>query len=66
MASRLGAQGHYGEAEGLYKRSLAIREKVLGSHHPHVGSSLNNLAGLLDSQVRGDPWKVPDVLLLMV
>ena len=24
------AQGHYAEAEPLYKRSLAIREKVLG------------------------------------
>ncbi len=38
-------QGHYAEAEPLYKRSLAIREKALGPEHPAVATSLNNLAG---------------------
>ncbi|CAN0381924.1 unnamed protein product, partial [Ascophyllum nodosum] len=28
------------------------REETLGPRHPDVASSLNNLAGLLDSQVR--------------
>ena len=32
------------EAEGLYKRALAIREKALGANHPDVGQTLNNLA----------------------
>ena len=35
-----------------YKRSLAIREKALGPDHPLVGTSLNNLAGLYQSQGR--------------
>ena len=38
-------QGHYAEAEPLYQRALAIREQVLGARHPHVATSLNNLAG---------------------
>jgi len=38
------AQGKYGEAEGLFKRVLAIREKALGSRHPDVGQTLHNLA----------------------
>jgi hypothetical protein len=36
----------------LYKRSLAIREKVLGPEHPNVASSLNNLADLCRAQGR--------------
>ena len=51
-------QGNYGEAERLYKRSLAIREKVLGPDHPKVALSLNNLAWFLQSQVGEDPWEV--------
>ncbi len=45
-------QGKYAEAEPLYERSQAIREKVLGPEHPDVAQSLNNRAGLLRSQVR--------------
>lgn len=45
------AQGKFAEAEPLYKRALAIHEKVLGSEHPGVASLLSNLAELLDSQV---------------
>src|SRR5262249_7907741 len=37
-------EGKDGEAEGLYKRALAIREKALGANHPNVGQTLNNLA----------------------
>ena len=44
------AQGSYAQAEPLYKRALAIREKVLGPEHPDTAQSLNNLAGLYDSQ----------------
>jgi tetratricopeptide (TPR) repeat protein len=38
------AQGKYGEAEGLYKRALAIRERAQGASHPEVAQTLNNLA----------------------
>ena len=39
-------QGKYAEAEPLYLRSLAIREKVQGQVQPDVAISLNGLAGL--------------------
>jgi tetratricopeptide (TPR) repeat protein len=38
------AQDKYTDAEGLFKRALAIREKALGANHADVGQSLNNLA----------------------
>jgi len=44
MAALYKAQGRYTEAEPLYKRSLAIREKALGLDHPAVAQSLNNLS----------------------
>jgi tetratricopeptide (TPR) repeat protein len=48
------SQGRNAEAEPLYKRSLAIREKALGPDHPEVATSLNNLAGFYQSQARFD------------
>lgn len=53
----LAAQGKYEEAKPLYKRSLAIREKVLGPDHLEVAEGLNNLSGLLLSQVGFNPPK---------
>ncbi len=50
LAELYRAQGNYTEAEPLYKRSLAIIEKVLGPEHPNVATSLNNLALLYDTQ----------------
>ena len=44
------AQGKYREAEGLFKRALAIREKALGANHPDVGQTLNNLANVYRAQ----------------
>ncbi len=41
------AQGRYADAEPLYKRALAIHEKVLGPEHPLVAQSLENYAILL-------------------
>ena len=38
------------EAEPLYRRSLAIREMVLGPDHLYTAISLNNLAYLLEDQ----------------
>ena len=43
-------QGKYDEAEPLYQRALAIREKALGPDHPDVAESLNNLAELYSNQ----------------
>ncbi|WP_309890016.1 CHAT domain-containing tetratricopeptide repeat protein, partial [Archangium sp.] len=43
-------QGHYGRAEPLYARALAIREGALGKDHPDVAASLNNLATLYRDQ----------------
>jgi len=45
-------QGHYGEAEPLYRRSLGLREKALGPDHPEIAQSLNNLAVLYLDQGR--------------
>ena len=39
--------GRYAEAEPLYKRALAIREKVLGPEHPDTADSLKSYAALL-------------------
>ncbi|CAN0431038.1 unnamed protein product, partial [Ectocarpus sp. 13 AM-2016] len=44
--------GKYIEAEPLYERSQAIREKVLGPEHPDVATTLNNRALLFGRQVR--------------
>ena len=45
-----GALGEYAPDEPLYKRSLAIFEKVLGPDHPSVAMALNNLAALYRNQ----------------
>lgn len=47
----LAKQSKYAEAELLYKRSLAIRENVLGSEHPDVATVLNNQGELSMVQV---------------
>ena len=44
---RAHAQGKYGEAEPLYKRSLGILERSLGPEHPNVAGSSQNYASLL-------------------
>ncbi|CAN0225770.1 unnamed protein product, partial [Ectocarpus sp. 12 AP-2014] len=46
------AKGNYDEAEPLFRRAQAIREKMLGPDHPKVAASLNSLAGLLTIQCR--------------
>jgi len=46
LASFFKTVGYYQAAEPLFRRALAIREKVLGAQHP-TAESLNNLAGLL-------------------
>ena len=46
----LSMRARYIDAESLFRRSLAIREKTLGLDHPDVASSLNNLAVLYKAQ----------------
>ena len=46
------SQGRTAEAEALYKRTLAIREKALGPDHPDVALSLHNLALVYGAQGR--------------
>jgi tetratricopeptide (TPR) repeat protein len=43
-------QGRYAKAEPLFKRVLAIHEKVLGPENPEVATALNNLAVLYHDQ----------------
>lgn len=44
------AQGQYADAEPLYKRSLAIKEKALGPDNPFLAPLLGNLAELYRAQ----------------
>ena len=41
LAALYDTQGKYGEAELLHKRSLAIKEKVLGPDHPNVAAGVS-------------------------
>ncbi|CAM9892229.1 unnamed protein product [Ectocarpus fasciculatus] len=50
LAHVLQEQGKYAEAEPLYRRSLAVDEKVCGPDHPQVAIDLTNLAGVLEAQ----------------
>jgi CHAT domain-containing protein/Tfp pilus assembly protein PilF len=45
-------QRRYGEAEALFKRVVAIREKALGPRHPQVAETLNDLGLVYRSQGR--------------
>ena len=47
-----GAQGKYDQAEPLFKRSLAIREKALGPEHPDVATALESQAKILRAAKR--------------
>jgi len=42
----LSERARFSEAERLFQRALAIRERVLGPDHPDVAESLNDLAAL--------------------
>ena len=46
------AQGNVDEAEGMYRRALAIDEEEYGPHHSDVARDLVNLAGLLQEEVQ--------------
>ena len=52
--------GAYAKAEPLYERTLAIRERSLGSDHPDVASTLNNLGKL--NEIQGRYWQADTLL----
>ena len=52
QADKLRKEGQFEAAATIWQQILAISEKILGQHHPHVATILNNLAGLLRK-----PWK---------
>ena len=56
--SVLATQGKYAEAESLFERSQALREKVFGLEHPDVAQSLYHRAEVLENQVSLE--KTPD------
>jgi hypothetical protein len=42
-------QGRYEAAEAINRQTLALKETVLGREHPETLTSINNLAGVLES-----------------
>lgn len=50
VAFYLSYRAQYAAAEPLYKRALAVYEKVLGPEHPDTAAVLNNLANLYRDQ----------------
>lgn len=52
MGFFLDSQGHYSEAEPLYKEALEIRRSILPNYHLDIAISLNNLAELYRAQGR--------------
>jgi hypothetical protein len=69
QASELQEKGDYEGAEPLYRRALAINEKVLGPEHPDTATCLDDLTRLLkDLKREPDPKKLlsrGDVLSLV-
>ncbi len=47
MAPNLDNQGHYEEAEPLYRKAVKLIEEVLGSNHPTSKIIRGNLTELL-------------------
>ena len=54
LAALYNRTGRAAEAEPLYARALALKEKLLGPEHPDVAVTLNNLAVLLKALGRRD------------
>jgi CHAT domain-containing protein/tetratricopeptide (TPR) repeat protein len=52
LASFLGGQGRYGEAEQLFRRALERQERALGKDHPDTLGTVNNIAVLYQMQDR--------------
>jgi len=53
LAALYSDQGKDEQAEPLYQRALAIRERVLGAEHPSTRATRKNYAELLQKMGRG-------------
>jgi hypothetical protein len=49
LAIALKSQGKYGEAETMYRETLAVQQRVLGREHPETLRTVNNLAACVRS-----------------
>ena len=58
LASLYQAQGRHTEAEPLFARALAIREKALVADHPDVVGSLENLAAVYRAMKRDEEAEI--------
>src|SRR6185295_13939620 len=59
LATILYAQGHYAEAEQIFRAIVSLLEIVLAADHTDVGTALNNLAEVYRAQARyadADPF----------
>ena len=52
LAALYQRQERFADAEPLFKRALAIRERSLGPSHPDLAQSLNNMATHYEKQGR--------------
>jgi hypothetical protein len=52
LAALYKSQGRYGEAEPLYRRSLAILLQSLGADHPNTETVRQNFCGLIKAMVQ--------------
>ena len=52
IADVYSAQGRYGEAQALFERALAIRERALGAASPALAPTINNLGVTYQNQGR--------------
>lgn len=55
LSALLAQTGRKDEAEGLYRRILATRERVLGASHPHTMRTRTNLGHFVAS--RAEAWE---------
>jgi TPR repeat protein len=58
LAALYQAQGHYAQAEPLLKRSLAIRQKALGTDHPDAFEKGDSAAAVPTYRRLGDAGDV--------
>lgn len=54
LAREMAARGLVDDAVALYRRSIVIKQEVLGPSHPEVATTLHNLALLLEAAGRTD------------
>ena len=52
LAALLAARGHYQEGEEHYRRSLEIKEKLLGAEYPDAALTRHNLGNMINPEGR--------------